>query len=121
MIQEIKLKLNGQEYTFSFGILFLGEVLERLDLDYNSLLQKVSKNPFKYAPILMEESLRNTAKRINKNIDFTYTDIANWLEKEESLGVDVMLQFIHAFLGTNENKTPIERIEVNDAEIVKKK
>ena len=38
MIQELKLKLGGEERTFTFGIIFLGNVLERLDFDYNELL-----------------------------------------------------------------------------------
>lgn len=118
MKQELRLKLNGQDYTFTFGILFLGEVLERLDLDYNTLLNKVSKNPFKYAPILMEESLKNTANRDGKSIDFNYKDIAKWLEKEETFGVDMMLKFINSFLGTNENPTPTEDVSKDD---VKKK
>ena len=119
MIQEIKLKLGGKEREFTFGITFLGEVLERLDIDYNELLNKVLKNPFKYAPVLMFESLKNTANRINSSVDFTEKELVLWLEKEENLGVDLMLKFIHAFLGTNENYTPLNDSE--KADDVKKK
>lgn len=119
MIQELKLKLGGKERTFTFGIVFLGELLERLDLDYNSMLVKVSKNPFKYAPILMHESLINTEKRLGKEVDFTENDIVGWLEKEELMGVDIMLAFINAFMGTQDNKTPVASDE--DEKDVKKK
>ena len=119
MIQEIKLKLNGKEREFSFGIIFLGEVLERLDLDYNSMLVKVSKNPFKYAPILMYESLKNTYKKSKLDVDFTEDDIVNWLEKEELMGVDIMLAFINAFMGTQDNKTPVEN-DVDNEDVKKK-
>jgi hypothetical protein len=118
MIKEIKLKLNKKQRTFTFGLIYLGEVLERLDIDYNSLLNKVSKNPFKYAPILMFESLRNTYRINKESVDFTEDDLVNWLEKEDLLGVDLMLKFVHAFMGTNENPTPVE---VNNSDDVKKK
>jgi hypothetical protein len=108
MIQELKLKLGGEERTFTFGIIFLGNVLERLDFDYNELLIKSSKNPFKYAPILMYESLKNTAERDGRNTNFTERDLIGWLESEETMGADKIVQFIQAFMGTNENKTPIE-------------
>lgn len=118
MIQEIKLNLGNEERTFSFGIIYLGNVLERLDVDYNTMLEKVSKNPFKYAPILMFESLKNTQNRIGKDVDFTENDIVDWLEKENLLGVDIMLKFINAFMGTQENKTPVNEV---DSDNVKKK
>ena len=118
MIQEIKLNLGNEERTFSFGIIYLGNVLERLDVDYNTMLEKVSKNPFKYAPILMFESLKNTQKRIGKDVDFTEDDLVDWLEKENLLGVDIMLKFINAFMGTQENKTPVNEV---DSDNVKKK
>ena len=118
MLRDISLELGGKKRTFSFGILFLGEVLERLDVDYDTVLQKVSKNPFKYAPILMFESLKNTYKSKDKELDFTDRDIVKWLESEDALGVDKMIDFIKAFMGTNENLTPTEDAEGGD---VKKK
>lgn len=119
MIQEIKLNLGGKKRRFTFGIIYLGEVLESLDFDYDTLLNKVIKNPFKYAPVLMYESLRNSYRIEKKELDFTQEDLVQWLEKEETLGVDVMLKFIKAFMGTQENPTPVKEINVEDAEVVK--
>ena len=121
MIRDIKLKLGGEVRDFSFGITFLGEVLERLDVDYTTMLNKVSKNPFKYSPILMYESLKNTQNRIGKEPEFTEKDVIDWLNQEENLGVDVMLSFINAFMGTQENKTPEIEVEDEDIDNVKKK
>ena len=120
MIQELKQTLGGKERVFTFGIIFLGNVLERLDLDYNALLMKSSKNPFKYAPILMYESLRNTAQKEGMDVDFTENELIGWLEKEEVLGANQIIEFIQAFMGTNENKTP-EKEVVNEGKAVKKK
>ena len=121
MIQDLKLELGGKERTFTFGIVFIGEVLERLDIDYNELLQKCIKNPFKYAPILMYESLKNTNVRIGKELDFTENDLVGWLESEELLGSDKIIKFIQAFLGTNDNKTPEKMVEEVEEGSVKKK
>tara|TARA_R110000851_G_C12664310_1_gene521796 strand:+ start:37 stop:393 length:357 start_codon:yes stop_codon:yes gene_type:complete len=118
MIQEIKLKLGSEERRFTFGIIFLGNVLETLELDYNSMLMKVSKNPFKYAPILMTESLNNTARKERLDASFTLDSVVDWLESEDVMGVDIMLKFIHAFIGTNDNPTPTEDSAEGD---VKKK
>lgn len=120
MIKDIKLKLGGKNRVFSFGLFFIGNVLERLDIDYHTMLEKVSKNPFKYAPILMAESLKNTYSKEKKEVDFTDNDIIEWLEKEDLLGVDSMLKFINAFLGTQENKTPLNEAD-NDKKVSKKK
>jgi adenine deaminase len=119
MIREIKLTLGEKERTFTFGIMFIGNVLERLDMDYNTLLEKVSKNPFKYAPILMFESLVNTSKKNKEDVNFTEDDLLDWLENEELLGVELMLQFINAFMGTQENKTPVK--DTSKGKSVKKK
>lgn len=121
MIQEIKLKLGGQDRLFTFGIIFLGEVLERLDVDYHTLLEKVQKNPFKYNPILMYESLRNSYRIEKKDLDFTEEDVVLWLEKEDSFGVSVMMSFLSAFMGTQDNKTPIEDVDKENVKKVSKK
>ena len=121
MIQDINLKLGGKKRFFTFGIVYLGNVLEILDVDYGEMLNKVAKNPFKYAPLLMFESLKNTYIKEKKEIDFTESDIIAWLEVEELMGVNLMLSFINAFMGTQENKTPLDVEAVEDTNTVKKK
>lgn len=118
MTQDINIKIEKQDYTFSFGLNFIGEVLERTDLDYNDLLQKVIKNPFKYAPILMYESLKNTAKRDKTKLELTEDEFITLLEKQPNLGTDIIMMFVYAFFATNENPTPTESVEKGN---VKKK
>jgi len=120
MQKQLVLKIGGKKRTFTFGLLFIGEVLERLDCDYNEMLEKVIKNPFKYAPVLMFESLKNSYKKDKKEIDFTEDNVIEWLEKEELFGTNLILSFINTFIGNNENKTPLESSE-NESKDVKKK
>jgi hypothetical protein len=120
MKQQIELHLGGKKRKFTFGILFLGNVLERdLYEDYNDLLIKTQKNPFKHAPILMYESLVNTCNKYQKEIDFTENDVVNWLDKDYIKGADNVVKFLQVFFGTNENKTPTEN-ENNQNEAKKK-
>lgn len=121
MKQQIEISLGGKKRKFTFGILFLGELLERKEFeDYNDMLLKVSKNPFKYAPILMYESLKNTCNKYNKEVDFTEKDVLNWLVKEEEVGMDKMLKYLQTFMGSTDNKTPNEVVEENNDDSKKK-
>lgn len=109
MKQQIELHLGGKKRKFTFGILFLGNVLEReIYEDYNDLLIKTQKNPFKHAPILMYESLINTCNKYKKDIDFTESDVIDWLDKDYVSGAGKVVKFLQVFFGTNDNKTPIE-------------
>lgn len=122
MIQEIKLNLGGKDRLFTFGLTFLGELMERYDpLTLEEIILKAVKFPAKYVPSLMFESLRNTTLMNKEVVDFEEIDIKIWLEQEESLGAEKITTFLTTFLETTENKTKVEDIEVVDAEEVKKK
>lgn len=122
MIQEIKLELGGKKRVFTFGLTFLGEVMEKHDpLTLEEIILKAVKFPAKYVPSLMFESLRNTALMNNETVDFTQIDIIKWLEKENSYGADIITEFLTTFLESTDNKTKVEDLEVVDATEVKKK
>lgn len=109
MKQYLELHLGGQKRVFTFGILFLANALERVEFeDYNDMLLKLSKNPFRYAPIMMFESLVNTYNKNKQEIDFKESDIQDWLDEDYAKGMNDMLLFINVFMGNTDNKTPIE-------------
>lgn len=120
MIQKIKLELGGKERLFTFGLTFLGEVMEKHEpLTLEEIILKSVKFPAKYVPSLMFESLRNTAIMNGENVDFTQVDIVKWLELEESYGADKITTFLTTFLDTTKNKTDNSEVEVTEG--VKKK
>ena len=41
------LKISKKEFHFSFGLGFLGELLDNLDLSIDQVGDKITKNPFK--------------------------------------------------------------------------
>ncbi len=108
MQTKLKLQLGGKERLFTFGIHLFSELLDDLDMDYSEMLQATSKNIFKYTPIIMYHSLKNTCFLEDKSVDFTIKDIHKWLNEEDDMGVSLLTEFIQVFFGTNDNKTPIE-------------
>jgi hypothetical protein len=124
MKQQIELKLGGKKRKFTFGVLMTANLLEREEFneDYGYLIQVMSKNPFKFAHIVMYESLVNTCNKYSKEIDFTESDCLQWLEDDYTNGSQALIKFTQTFLGTNENKTPqIDEDSEDNEEPPKKK
>tara|TARA_R110000822_G_scaffold9163_4_gene35796 strand:- start:20 stop:394 length:375 start_codon:yes stop_codon:yes gene_type:complete len=124
MKQQIELKLGGKKRKFTFGVLMTANLLEREEFneDYGYLIQVMSKNPFKFAHIVMYESLVNTCNKYSKEIDFTESDCLQWLEDDYANGSQALIKFTQTFLGTNENKTPeIDEDSEESKETPKKK
>ena len=112
MKQQIELDLGGRKRKFTFGILFLGNVLDRKEFDgFDDLIEKLGVNYIKYTPILMYESLVNTCNKFNDAIDFTEIDIINWLDEKPMYGINELNDFVKVFTGSTENKTPLEIVE----------
>ena len=112
MKQQIELDLGGRKRKFTFGILFLGNVLDRQEFDgFDDLIEKLAVNYIKYTPILMYESLVNTCNKFNDTIDFTEIDIINWLDDKPMYGINELNDFVKVFTGSTENKTPLEAVE----------
>ena len=109
MKQQIEINLGGRKRKFTFGILFLGNVLERKEFtDFDDLMQKLTANYIKYTPILMYESLVNTCNKYDKTIDFTERDVLNWLDDKPLYGVTEINKFVNVFVGATDNKAPLD-------------
>ena len=109
MKQQIEIELGGIKRKFTFGILFLGNVLDRKEFtDFDDLMQKLTANYIKYTPILMYESLVNTCNKYDKTIDFTERDVLNWLDDKPLYGVTEINKFVNVFVGATDNKTPLD-------------
>ena len=121
MKQFLDLKLGGENRRFTFGVVFIGEVLEELDIDFNDLISKMSKNTFKYVPILMYHSLVNCYLKERKEQDFDKQDLNNWIDAEENLGIDKILEFVNAFIASTNNNISEENNEAESEKGTKKK
>lgn len=99
-MKEIKLTINKREFVCSFGLGFLGECLENLDLSVFEIGEKLDKNPFKWIPTLIYESIKYT-----EDVDFTKKDLVNWLE-EDNNGTKTMNSFLIAFIDSLKKDVP---------------
>ena len=70
MSKAIEIVVNEKTLKCSFGLGFLGECLENLDLSVVQIGEKLDKNPFKWIPTLMYECIK-----YSKDIDFTIDDL----------------------------------------------
>ena len=120
-MNRLDLKLNGKKYGFTFGLGFLGELLEELDFDLEMLLTKLDKNPFKYYPLVVYTSARYHCELENKEVDFDLKEIVEAIDKEGAFTDknEPIIKFIKAFKQSIFKDVPVEDIEVNDAEEVK--
>ena len=104
----VKLKLNGQEFDCILGLGFLGEVQEALNLEYNVLLEKYEKFPFKYVPKLMYFAIKFTKELNGEEIEFKEKDLLGWIEDEGGLTNKEMIKFSEAFIKSLTKDVPKE-------------
>ena len=108
MVQEIKLNLGGKDRKFTFGLLFIGSVLKRLDTNYIDMFGILGEDLIKHSPMLFFESLKNTYRIEKKDLDFTENDIEIWLSNEHFNGLGLINEFEQAFMQSLNNPLPVE-------------
>ena len=96
MKKEIKLELNGQEYTFPLGLKFLGMCLNNLDLTITELADKMDGNAFMWSPIVMYESLKCG---YGEDLNLTKDEFLDLLDNDEN-GILKIGNFNRAFVKT---------------------
>lgn len=108
MIQDIKLTLGGKKRKFTFGLLFIGSVLKRLNTNYIDMFNVLGEDLIKHSPMLFFESLKNTYRIEKKDLDFTEDDIEIWLNKEPFNGIGLINEFEQAFTQSLNNPLPVD-------------
>lgn len=102
MSKAIEIVVNEKTLKCSFGLGFLGECLENLDLSVLEIGEKLDKNPFKWIPILMYESIK-----YSKEVDFSIDDLIEWLDDED--GKATMNTFLLAFINSLTKDVPKQK------------
>jgi hypothetical protein len=113
----MKLVIKEVEYSYSFGLGFLGECLENLDLSVFEIGKKLDRNPFKWTPILMYESIKYTN---DGEIDITIKEFVNQLDEDVN-GAKVMNEFLIAFVASLQKDVPKQEGVVENKKAPKKK
>jgi hypothetical protein len=114
MSKAIEIVVNEKTLKCSFGLGFLGECLENLDLSVVQIGEKLDKNPFKWIPVLMYESIK-----YNKDVEFTIDDLIEWLDNEE--GKATMNSFLLAFIDSLRKDVPKQESTVKKRKPQQKK
>ncbi len=81
----MKLKINGRELEFSFGLGFLGELLEVTGKDMNEVLEALDKNPYKFIPLTMFVSCKYAYEEKGIDIDFNKHTFFKWIDSDGGL------------------------------------
>lgn len=101
MKKAIDIQIGNESYHCPFGLEFLGECLENLDLNVQEIGEKLDNNPFKWIPTLMYESI----KLDKGELDFTYKEFINRLDEDEN-GQKTMAAFLGAFVDSLRKDVP---------------
>ena len=112
-MNRIKLKLKGREFDFTFGLGFLGELLDALDVSIDEVVGKLNRNPFKMIPFLMYSSAKYSYELRGEEADFTLFDFINWIEEEGGFTSKSVESFLVAFTNSMTKGVPVEE-EITD-------
>lgn len=95
-MKSIILNIGGKDRIFYFGLGFLGNFLEKENVEIYEIDEKIKGNPFKWMPLIMYYSLSFGFTRKNENPDFDVFDVSEWIDE---LGLDstVVADFFTAF------------------------
>jgi hypothetical protein len=78
------LEVNGQKLEFSFGLGFLGELLEDLNKSIDEVLVGFNENPYKYIPTAMYVSYRYSKQRNGEDFVTKY-EFFDWIDNDGGL------------------------------------
>jgi len=120
MIDRVKIKLDNTEFEFHFGLGFLGELLETLDMSIDEAMQFLDKNPFKAIPIVMHASAKYGAERKGQEFKLTKFDIVDKIDKDGGIGCDGVAKFLNAFTKSMTKDVPPVKEEKSKVEAGKK-
>ena len=114
-MKSITLEIGGEKRVFHFGLGFLGNFLEKENIQFHEIDEKIKCNPFKWMPLIMFYSLSFGYTRKNEFAPFDAFDVAEWVDE---LGIDnsIIFDFFEAF-----RQSLTKDVPVNENQEVKKK
>ena len=108
MKKSIEIEISGKKLFFPFGVGFLSSCLESLNLDIQSIGEKIQSNPFKYVPDLMYESLKYASFRKEVEIELSYNELIDLIDEDED-GLEVINKFAIAFVQSLSKNVPVQK------------
>lgn len=107
-MKQLEIVVNNRKMLCVFGLGFIGECLENLDLSVFEIGEKLDKNPFKWTPILIHESIKYAE---DGEIDFTVKELVEWLDNDGEAGTKTIADFLAAFVKSLSKDVPKDENE----------
>ncbi len=120
MINKITLDVLGKT-DFSFGLGFLGDLLDETNLTIDGIIDKLNKNPFKMIPVLMYQSAKYAAMRKGDDLLFKQYELMDWIDENGGVQNDGIVKFMDAFTKSLTKDVPKEKEVKQSKEEAKKK
>jgi len=96
-MKQIKLTFGNEERTFYFGLGFLGNLLEKENLNIEEIGYKCIANHYKWNPLIMFYSLEYGYTCKGETPDFNAFDVTQWLEDAGGFDSEVFKAWENAF------------------------
>ena len=116
-MSKFKLTINNRKIDFHVGLGFLGKYQKDNEITLSEMGNRISENPFYYAPNMMYESAKYSANRKAKDLDFKEDEFLDWLD--ENCGLIALQKFCTKFVEFLTQDVPNED-EVDDDSSKKK-
>lgn len=80
-MKQIELELGGEKRMFYFGLGFLGNLLEKENIQLHEIEEKLLKNSYKWMPLIMYYSLSWRYEKKGEFPPFDAFDVADWIDE----------------------------------------
>lgn len=107
-MNKVKITLHKTQFEFHFGLGFLGELLDSLDMGIDEVMESINKNPFKTIPIIMHSSAKYSAKRNEKEFNYTIYDFIDYIDADGGIAAKSVDKFLTAFTNSMVKDVPKE-------------
>lgn len=115
----LTIEINGKERKFSFGLGFIGELIEGSGIDISEIITKLNANPYKYTPEYMYYSHKYERESLGEVMELTKYDFGKWIDDHPKLyAADEVKSFIEGLLKSLTKDVPAQ--EATETEEVKK-
>ena len=95
-MKQITLTIGGEERIFYFGLGFLGNLLEKENINMTDIDAELTSNPFKWIPRIMYHSCAYGYIRKNEFAPFDAFSVSEWID-DVGMDSEVVKSFFTAF------------------------
>ena len=104
----ITLKFAEKELKCSLGLMFLGDLLDEVDMSLEEVGAKMQKNPFKLLPKMIHVSAKTEAELNGEDFELTLKDIVKMLEDDGGIASPQSAKFVNMWASSLSAGVPEE-------------